>query len=146
METKKCPNCNNDIPADATVCPLCGKSLAENTDVKKESDGNMKKSLIAAALAVIGIIIMLAFRAWLGVPIYLIGFFIAVKSLKEGNEAVGGEFVDYLKESLKGKDLSAKINTIVVAIAPIVLVVGVFFYIYVDSARQVEAIYNSIDF
>ncbi len=148
METKKCPNCGNDIPAETTVCPLCGKSFAEsigsaqNNGSKLSFEGNMKLSLIAAALAVIGIIVMIAYRAWLGLPIYIIGFLIAGKSVKDGHEAFGGTIVEYLKDSIKSKDLSTKINAIVVVIAPIVFFAGIYGIIFKDSQREVDALFD----
>lgn len=71
METKKCPNCQNEMPADANLCPYCGTNMnsnINNTPDNKSSiadNGNTKRGLLVALLAVLGIVIMFAYRAWL---------------------------------------------------------------------------------
>ena len=141
METKKCPTCQNEIPSDANVCTFCGTKLTNEASPQKGKidfgDDNTKKAILSAIIAVIGIIVMFAYRAWLGVPIYLVGFLIAVMQLRGDFEAEGGSLVEFIKDRLKNGDIGTKILTAVVAILPFVLIVGIIWYIVVDSFRDV---------
>lgn len=152
METKQCPNCKNEMPVDANLCPYCGTNMNGNinrninTTNYKINLGNdsTKRGLLVALLAVIGIIVMFAYRAWLGIPIYLVAFFIAVMQIRNEYEAEGGALDEFIKDCIKNKDLGTKMMTVTVLIAPIVLIVGAVCWIYLDTSRQVDAIYNWI--
>lgn len=152
METKKCPNCQNEMPADANLCPYCGTNMngnINNTSDNKSSiadNGNTKRGLLVALLAVLGIVIMFAYRAWLGIPIYLVAFFIAVMQIRNEYEAEGGALDEFIKDCIKNKDIGTKIMTIIVLILPIVLIVGTICWIHLDSMREAEALYDSFKF
>lgn len=144
METKKCPNCQNEMPADANLCPYCGTNMNGNinntpTNNIKSDSGNLKRGLLVTALAVLGIIIMFAFRAWLGIPIYLVAFFIAAMQIKNEYEAEGGALDEFIKDCIKNKDIGTKLMMIIVLILPIVLIIGTYRWIVTDTYRDVDA-------
>lgn len=149
METQKCPNCNTEIPLDAKVCSFCGKVLVEDDTVKTTpaaASGNLTKPLVAAAAAVIGIIVMLAYRAWLGFPIYLVGFIFAFLQIKGAQEAFGGNIVEYLKDAVKNGDIAAKITAVTVASLPIALGFAIYGFVVGDSMKEYDELideYNS---
>lgn len=132
METKKCDNCGNEISVNAEICPYCGKSFSEklSPDSSKLSlKGDDKMAIISVIIAVLGIVVTFACMAWLGIPIYLVGFFISAMTLRSEIDAQGGSFIDVIKDCLKNKGIVARLMAIVVLIMPIVLVIGIFIYI-----------------
>lgn len=145
-----CPNCKNEVSAEADICPLCGANLKGKTNTPKTGfsldSNNLKKGIIVLALAVVGIIVMLAFRAWLGVPIYTIAAVIAIMHLRSEAEANGGALGDFIKDCLKNGDIGLKLMTVVVMLLPVVLIVGTIFYIYVDTERRVNAMFSMISY
>ncbi len=141
METKKCPNCQNEMPADANLCPYCGTNMNSNInntpDNKPKLDsGNIKRGLLVALLAVLSIVIMFAYRAWLGIPIYLVAFFIAVMQIRNEYEAEGGALDEFIKDCIKNKDIGTKLMMIVVLILPVVLIIGTYRWIFTDTYRD----------
>lgn len=139
METKKCPNCQNEVPVDSNLCPYCGTNMNSNIntpDNKSVDNGNIKRGLLVALLAIIGIVVMFAFRAWLGVPIYLVAFFIAAMQLRKEYEAEGGTLGEFIKDCIKNKDIGTKLMTVTVLILPIVLIIGAYRWIITDSYRD----------
>lgn len=148
--SKFCPNCKNEVSEEKSICPFCGTNLNGETNKTKQNlsvDSNsIKKGILSAVLGILGIIIMLAYRAWLGVPIYAVGAVIAILHLRNEYTTASGSLIDFIKDNLKSKDIGLILMTVVAVLLPVVVVVGSIFWIYVDTEREVEAMFGSIKF
>lgn len=91
-------------------------------------------------IAVLGIIILFAYRAWLGGLIYILGAALSIADLRKQYEnddkiSVG----DFIKKCLLGKNIGNKIMMVIAILLPIVVVVATFRWIVVDTIREVDA-------
>lgn len=118
---------------------------------------------IASILAAIaGIIVVFAYRAWLGGAIFLLAGIIADIALRASlKERTGEEYPNYVlalisekkvtmpkyvKDGLKSKDIIEKILSVIVTLLPVVIIVCVILWITWDTHRQVDDIYGDIDY
>lgn len=118
---------------------------------------------IASILAAIaGIIVVFAYRAWLGGAIFLLAGIIADIALRASlKERTGEEYPNYVlalisekkvtmpkyvKDGLKGNDIIEKILSLIVVLLPVVIVVCIILWITWDTNRQVNDIYSDIDY
>ncbi|MGN0620635.1 MAG: hypothetical protein ACI4I9_02105 [Porcipelethomonas sp.] len=116
--------------------------------------------IVSILIAVIGIVIIFAYRAWLGGIIYLVAGIIADfalrASLKEKNGAEYPNYVlamlsekkismpKYVKDGLKSKDIIEKILSFMIVVLPVVIIACVILWITWDTSRQVDDIYDGI--
>lgn len=124
----------------------------------------MKKNnivgIVSILIAVVSIIVIFAYRAWLGGAIYLVAGIIADFALRASlKEKTGEEYPNYVlalisekkvtmpkyvKDGLKSDNIIEKILSFMVIVLPVVIVVCVILWITWDTNRQVDEIYNNI--
>lgn len=124
----------------------------------------MKKNnivgIVSILIAVVSIIVIFAYRAWLGGAIYLVAGIIADFALRAGlKEKTGEEYPNYVlalisekkitmpkyvKDGLKSGNIIEKILSFMVIVLPVVIIVCVILWITWDTNRQVDDIYDNI--
>lgn len=124
----------------------------------------MKKNnivgIVSILIAVVSIIVIFAYRAWLGGAIYLVAGIIADFALRASlKEKTGEEYPNYVlalisekkvtmpkyvKDGFKSDNIIEKILSFMVIVLPVVIVVCVILWITWDTNRQVDEIYNNI--
>lgn len=144
-----CPKCGKEIPSNAELCISCGTRVKEKTvttkNTEKTTSSRQTIALICLVIAVVGIIVLFAYRAWLGGLIYLAASGISFMTLNGDYEANNSlSLPSYVMTCIKGKDIWNKIIALIVVIIPIVLMIASYRWIVVDTARQVEDIMSSI--
>lgn len=108
--------------------------------------------------AVIGIIVILAYRAWLGGIIFLVAGIVADSALRASlKEKTGEEYPNYVlalisekkitmpkyvKDGLKSKDIIEKILSFLIVVLPVVIIACVILWITWDTSRQVDDAFN----
>lgn len=113
-------------------------------------------------VAVVGIVIVFAYRAWLGGAIFLVAGIIADFALRASlKEKTGEEYPNYVlalisekkitmpkyvKDGLKSKDIIEKVLSLIIVALPVVVIVCVILWITWDTHRQVDDIYGNIDY
>ena len=111
--------------------------------------------------AVIGIIVILAYRAWLGGIIFLVAGIVADSALRASlKERTGEEYPNYVlalisekkitmpkyvKDGLKSKDIIEKILSFLIVVLPVVIIACVILWITWDTSRQVDDAFNFSD-
>ncbi len=140
----KCTKCGKETKLN--VCPSCGTKLIKvelnDNDIKKN---NSTYEITLTVIAIIGIIIMYAYRAWLGGPIFLIAAYLAFVLLKEQyNSKKMNSVADYIKYVFKEETITRKIVCAVVMIAPVILVIATYRWIVVDTQRMVDSMFSNI--
>lgn len=124
-----------------------------------------KNKIIGVAsilVAIVGIIVIFVYRAWLGGAIFLLAGIIADIALRASlKERTGEEYPNYVlalisekkvtmpkyvKDGLKSKDIIEKILSVIVTLLPVVIIVCVILWITWDTHRQVDDIYGDIDY
>lgn len=111
--------------------------------------------------AVIGIIVILAYRAWLGGIIFLVAGIVADSALRASlKERTGEEYPNYVlalisekkitmpkyvKDELKSKDIIEKILSFLIVVLPVVIIACVILWITWDTSRQVDDAFNFSD-
>ncbi|MGN0585297.1 MAG: hypothetical protein ACI4JD_07565 [Ruminococcus sp.] len=125
----------------------------------------MKKSnvigIVSILVAVVSIIVIIAYRAWLGGIIYLAAGIIADFALRASlKEKTGEEYPNYvlalisekkitlpkyIKDGMKSADIIEKILSYMIILLPVVIVVCIVLWITWDTSRQVDDIYDSIN-
>lgn len=149
-EKKVCPKCGKEIPANAELCPSCGTRVKEKKTIAAPPPEEKKSSrkitaLMSLAIAILGIIVIFAYRAWLGGLIYLAAGGISLMALKSDFEANdSASLPSYVMSCIKGKDIWNKIIAIVVALIPIVVIFATYRWISVDTAREVDEIMGDV--
>ncbi|MGN0613419.1 MAG: hypothetical protein ACI4JB_05915 [Porcipelethomonas sp.] len=124
----------------------------------------MKKNniigIVSILIAVVSIIVIFAYRAWLGGIIYLVAGIIADFALRASlKEKTGEEYPNYVlalisekkitmpkyvKDGLKSEDIIEKILSFMIIVLPVVIIVCIILWITWDTHRQVDDIYDSI--
>lgn len=138
------------MAANAELCTSCGTRVKERKPVatknaEEKTNSRQTTALICLAIAVIGIIVIFAYRAWLGGLIYLIAGGIAAMTLKSDYEANDSSSLpSYVMTCIKEKDIWNKIIAIIVVIIPIVVIIATYRWIVVDTERIANDIYNNI--
>ena len=87
-----CPKCGKEIPNDVELCPSCGTRVREKKPIATQSTTEQEKSrktsaLVYLAIALVGIIVIFAYRAWLGGLIYLVAGGLSIMALNSDYEA-----------------------------------------------------------
>lgn len=116
-------------------------------------------SIIAVIGAIVGIIVMFAYRAWLGGLIYIAAAMVAdylLRScLKDENGKNAQNFVfqyifdrdfsvpEYVSEGFKSKSIMKKLISGVVVLIPLVVLVATIMWIFVDTDREVDAMFDN---
>lgn len=124
----------------------------------------MKKNKVigiaSILIAVIGIVIIFAYRAWLGGAIYLVAGIMADIALRGSlKERTGEEYPNYVlamisekkialpkyvKDGMKNSDIVEKILSIMIVMLPVVIIACVILWITWDTSRTVDDIYSGI--
>lgn len=125
-----------------------------------EQKPNTVVSLLAVIVAVVGIIVMFAYRAWLGGIIYIAAAAAADYLLRSCSKDENGkkaeslvhQFIfdrdfsipEYISEGFKSKIIVKKILCGVVVLVPLVVLVAVIMWIFVDTNREAEDFANDV--
>lgn len=142
MENLKCKNCKMDITCNDEICPYCGtvqKQSVNSLASKPIKHSNLKDAKVSLGVSVLGLLIILFYRAWLGTPIYLVGFYLALKNMRSEYEADGGTLEEFLKNAIQSDDLGTKIMIWICITAPIVLIFAFFMWLIGDTERAYDA-------
>ena len=122
---KICPKCKGNVADGLNVCTHCGAVITpqaakpkkkDSTEVKRD---NQAIAITSVIITLVGIFIMFEVSALVGMIIYLIAFALS-------------------KENFKGMGLMF----LVVAILPLMAVIGSYRWIVTDTYREVESMYN----
>ena len=116
--------------------------------------------IVSILIAVIGIIIIFAYRAWLGGAIYLVAGIIADFALRGSlKERTGEEYPNYVlamisekkialpkyvKDGMKNNDIVEKVLSVMIVILPVVIIACIILWITWDTSRTVDDIYSGI--
>ncbi|MBE6846136.1 MAG: hypothetical protein E7508_10650 [Ruminococcus sp.] len=116
--------------------------------------------LVSILAAIIGIIVIFTYRAWLGGVIYLVAGIMADIALRGSlKERTGEEYPNYVlammsekkialpkyvKDGMKNSDIVEKILSIMIVMLPVVIIVCVILWITWDTSRTVDDIYSGI--
>ena len=99
--------------------------------------------IVCLIVALVGVFTMLEFSAILGGIIYIIAFILSLNVLKSKvNYDEQFSIVKSLKEINKENFSTHGLCAIVVAALPIVLIIGLYSWIVLDSIRSVNFFYN----
>lgn len=145
----KCPKCGNVTKQNFNVCTKCGTRIKNEEGIvlhgKKKNSGQISNSLGigVGGLTVIAAVVLFNVSAILGMILYFIGFGIAIIAFKEDERVAKRDFVGLAKHCFKKQNLLSKgILLIVVALVPIVVCVGIHRWLFADTMREVDYIYN----
>lgn len=105
-----------------------------------------KKNYKAIGVTVIFIVSMLLLfnvSAIIGGLVYLLAFGISLRELK-GKVAYGESFsiMKFIKNIKKDTLLTEGIFTIIVAVLPLIVIIALYRWIVVDTAREVDALFD----
>ena len=145
-----CPKCGKEIPNDVELCPSCGTRVREKKPIATQSTTEQEKSrktsaLVYLAIALVGIIVIFAYRAWLGGLIYLVAGGLSIMALNSDYEAnLSPSLPSYIMSCLKGKDIWNKILAIIIVLIPILVIFSTYRWIVVDTAREVDSMMSDI--
>ena len=111
----------------------------------KRNKKNREKRLVYLAIALVGIIVIFAYRAWLGGLIYLVAGGLSIMALNSDYEANHSPSLpSYIMSCLKGKDIWNKILAIIIVLIPILVIFSTYRWIVVDTAREVDSMMSDI--
>lgn len=118
--------------------------------------------IVSILIAVIIIIVVFAYRAWLGGAIYLVAGIVADFALRASlKEKTGEEYPNYflalitekkvstpkyVKDGFKSKNIIDKVLSLIIIALPVVIIVCVILWITWDTNRQVDNIYDNVDY
>lgn len=144
---KTCPKCGKELADELNVCTGCGTKVSEP---EKPSVQNKETpiwyGILMAALAVIGIVLILAVSAIFGMIVYGLAFAGAFVELRKDELFGKGDYVGLVKNCFTKENWKLKgVLAGVVVIAPLVVILGIYGWIVLDTIRTTEAIYSEID-
>lgn len=157
---KKCPNCGNAVEDGWKACINCGVKLEQESVDKgnknimfgEKKEFNTQKhsekyaGIIVLALLIISLAVMCLVKAVPGFLIYLVGVVYAITKLKGDTKFDENKIGEYLKENLKKENFTKEtfmqkgIFLLAIVMFPIMIAIGVYNWIYTDTARQMEEI------
>ena len=140
-----CPKCKKEVSDNVNLCPSCGAVLKEKQKVdeneKKENNNKAlnSKGITSAIFAVLGILVIYGYRAWLGGLIYVFAASISIITLKD-------LYADFKENSLSGfivkcfksDNIGEKIMIFIALLLPIIVIISAYRWITVDTVRQVN--------
>ena len=136
---KICPKCKGNVADGLNVCTHCGAVITpqaakpkkkDSTEVKRD---NQAIAITSVIITLVGIFIMFEVSALVGMIIYLIAFALSFNELRKDPEFRPETIVPF-----KGMGLMF----LVVAILPLMAVIGSYRWIVTDTNREVESMYN----
>lgn len=143
---RKCPNCGKEVKDNFNVCTNCGKKLITSDrkkEVKKDSSDSL--GIFAGIIAIISILVLYKISAVIGMILYLIAFGIAITELKKDSEFNQGNHLEYCKSCFrKERFLSKGIPLIIVVLIPLIVIIAIYRWIYADTIRSVNNLYESM--
>lgn len=143
---KKCPNCGKEVKDNFNVCTNCGTKLITGDKkkvVKKDSSNSL--GIFAGIIAIISIMVLYKISAVIGMILYLIAFGIAITELKKDSEFNQGNHLNYCKSCFcKESFLSKGIPLIVVILIPLIVIIAIYRWIFADTIRSVDNLYDSM--
>lgn len=145
---RKCPGCGSMVKESFNVCTKCGTTIKPGKTLQTvPKDGKAKVSsslgIGLGGYTVIALVLLFQVSAILGMVLYFIGFGIAVNAFKDDERVEKGAYVELVKDCFKKENLLSKgILMTVILLIPIVLCVGLHRWIFADTMREVDYIYN----
>lgn len=144
--SKKCPKCGSEIKAGFSVCTNCGTKIP-NEKKKKDvpiRENNKYKGFVCTFLTLLGIFVMFNVSSPLGYIIYIIAFIGSYIDLKDeyDENKYSGIFdfgITYMKEHKLFSEGGIKV--VIVAILPLISIIGIHRWIYADTLRYVDSIF-----
>ena len=147
MSNKACPKCGKPVSDTLELCPNCGYRIKEHivpvSKNEKKSGPSKNTGYIVAVIAIIGVILMFAFRAWLGGLIYFVAALISWNTLNGEYEAnKSSSLPEYVLSCVREGDVPRKIMGLVLLLLPLVVVIASHRWIVVDTQRSVDAMFK----
>lgn len=100
------------------------------------------KGIAVLVIAIVGLIVMLAKNGIVGLIIYLIAAAISVFSLSKENRNSISAIITYIKNTIchiSSKTLLTNdIYAIIIALVPVMILIGLFVFFYIDPIRAAE--------
>lgn len=120
---------------------------AKNEDEKKDSTevkrDNQAIAITSVIITLVGIFIMFEVSALVGMIIYLIAFALSFNELRKDPEFRPETIVPFAKKCLSKENFKGMgLMFLVVAILPLMAVIGSYRWIVTDTYREVESMYN----
>ncbi len=145
---KNCPKCGNVVKENFNVCTKCGMVIKSNeTVLRKPEESEQKVSgslgIGVGVFTIIALVVLFQVSAMLGMLLYFVAFGIAVNAFKDDERVAKGEYVSLVKECFQKENLLNKgILMVVILLIPIVICVGLHRWLFADTMREVDYIYN----
>lgn len=106
------------------------------------------KSLIVLIIAIIGLVIMLFKSGIVGLIVYLISAAISFISIPKENRNSISNIITYIKNTIRHISsktlLTNDIYAIIIALIPVMIVVGLLIICYIDPIRMAERAVNDV--
>lgn len=146
---KICPKCKGNVADGLNVCTHCGAVITpqaakpkkkDSTEVKRD---NQAIAITSVIITLVGIFIMFEVSALVGMIIYLIAFALSFNELRKDSEFRPETIVPFAKKCLSKENFKGMgLMFLVVAILPLMAVIGSYRWIVTDTYREVESMYN----
>lgn len=146
---KICPKCKGNVADGLNVCTHCGAVITpqaakpkkkDSTEVKRD---NQAIAITSVVITLVGIFIMFEVSALVGMIIYLIAFTLSFNELRKDSEFRPETIVPFAKKCLSKENFKGMgLMFLVVAILPLMAVIGSYRWIVTDTYREVESMYN----
>ena len=146
---KICPKCKGNVADGLNVCTHCGAVITpqaakpkkkDSTEVKRD---NQAIAITSVIITLVGIFIMFEVSALVGMIIYLIAFALSFNELRKDPEYRPETIVPFAKKCLSKENFKGMgLMFLVVAILPLMAVIGSYRWIVTDTYREVESMYN----
>lgn len=101
------------------------------------------KSIGAIVIFIVAILLLFNVSAIIGGIVYLLAFGISIRELK-GKVAYEESFsiMKFIKNIKKDTLLTEGVFTIIVAVLPLIVIIALYRWIVVDTAREVDALFD----
>ena len=115
-------------------------AIKDSTEVKRD---NQAIAITSVIITLVGIFIMFEVSALVGMIIYLIAFALSFNELRKDPEFRPETIVPFAKKCLSKENFKGMgLMFLVVAILPLMAVIGSYRWIVTDTYREVESMYN----
>lgn len=98
--------------------------------------------MLSLLVAVVGMVVLTKVSAILGFIIYLVAFIFSLHTLRsklDYNDSFS--IIKFIKNISFKNFFEESVHTIIVAALPLVVIIGCYFWIYVDTARFVNSLF-----
>ncbi len=98
--------------------------------------------IISCILAILGTMVLINVSAVLGFIVYLVAFVLSLQTLKskvDYNDSFS--IIKFIKKISLKNFFEESVHTIIVAMLPIIVIMGFYYWIYVDTYRFINSLY-----